>query len=113
MILGVSADQCVCYCLFEGVNKYMLPPSSLSDPLTVSVRGYHFGLDDSSPNRKKVPRIPEYYDLSQDSQLLKPTVEISTIEPNSISNYPNGYTHICGCMRAQSIRSAQYHSLSS
>ena len=48
-------------------------------------------LGDPYYKRVPLPHIPEYRAISQDSQLLKPTAEIATVELNIISNYPNGY----------------------
>ena len=36
--------------------------------------------------------IPEYRDFNRDSQLMKPTVEITGDEQHIISKCPNGYT---------------------
>ena len=46
--------------------------------------------------RVPLPRVPEYCNLSQDSQLMKPSVKIAAVESNIISNYPNGYHKIFG-----------------
>ena len=54
------------------------------------------------PYYKRVPlsRVPEYRNLSQDSQLIKPTVKLAAVEPHIISDYPNGYRKIFGRRRS-------------
>ena len=54
------------------------------------------------PYYKRVPltSVPEYRNLSQGPQLTKLTVKFAAVEPNIISDYPNGYPKIFGCIRA-------------
>ena len=47
-----------------------------------------------------LPCVPEYRNLSQESQLMKPTVTFAAVEPNIISNCPNKYRTIFGRRRA-------------
>ena len=56
-------------------------------------------LGDPYYKRVPLPRDPEYRNLSQDSQLTKPSVKFATVEPNIISDYPNGYCKIFGRSR--------------
>ena len=65
-------------------------------------------LGDPYYTRVPLSRIPEYHDLSRDSQLMKPTFEIAGVEPNIIGNYPNGYKKIFGRKLAPSTRTVQY-----
>ena len=37
--------------------------------------------------RVPLPRVPEYRDLSQDSQLTKPSVKFAAVEPIIIRDY--------------------------
>ena len=53
-------------------------------------------LGDPYYKRVPLPRVPEYRDLSQDSQLTTPSVKFTAVEPNIISDYPNGYREIFG-----------------
>ena len=53
-------------------------------------------LGDPYYKRVPLPRVPEYSNLGQDSQLMKPSVKIAAVESNIISNYPNGYHKIFG-----------------
>ena len=57
-------------------------------------------LGDPYYKRVPLPRVPEYRNLSQDSQLTKPSVKFAAVEPNIISDYPNGYRKIFGRRRA-------------
>ena len=59
-----------------------------------SRRGCVETFEDSYYKRVPLPRVPEYHDLSQDSQLTKPTIQFAGVEPKIISNYPNGYPKI-------------------
>jgi hypothetical protein len=52
-------------------------------------RPYYVQMFNSLRDLPTFPRIPEYLDPSRDSQLMKPTVEIAGVDPNTISNYPN------------------------
>ena len=56
-------------------------------------------LGDPYYKRVPLPRVPEYRNLSQDSQLTKSTVKFAAVEPTIISNYPNGYLKIFGHRR--------------
>ena len=47
-------------------------------------------LGDPYYRRVPLPRIPEYRDLSRDSQLINQAVEIAGVEPNILNGYPNG-----------------------
>ena len=57
-------------------------------------------LGDPYYKRVPFPRVPEYSNLSQDSQLTKPSVKFVAVEPNIVSNYPNRYRKIFGRRRA-------------
>ena len=64
-------------------------------------RGCVETLGDPYYKRVPLPRVPEYRNLSQDSQLMKPSVKTTTaVEPNTISDYPNGYRRIFGRRRS-------------
>ena len=65
-----------------------------------SRRGCVETLGDPYYKRVPLPRVPEYRDLSQDSQLTKPSVKFAAVEPNILSDYPNGYRKIFGRRRA-------------
>ena len=65
-----------------------------------SRRGCVETLGDPYYKRVPLPRVPEYRNLSQDSQLTKPSVKFAAVEPNIISDYPNGYRKIFGRRRA-------------
>ena len=56
-------------------------------------------LGDPYYKRVPLPRVPEYHNLSQDSQLTKSTDKFAVVEPNIISNYPIGYRKIFGRRR--------------
>ena len=73
-------------------------------------------LGDPYYRRVPLPRIPEYRDLSRESQLTKQAVEIAGVEPNSLNgypngcqSYPNGYQKIFG--RRRSTRTMTDHSV--
>ena len=58
-------------------------------------------LGDPYYKRVPLPHVPEYRNLSQDSQLIKPSVKTTTaVEPNAISDYPNGYRRVFGRRRS-------------
>jgi hypothetical protein len=66
-----------------------------------SRRGCVETLGDPYYKRVPLPRVPEYRNLSQDSQLTKPSVKTTTaVEPNIVSDYPNGYRKIFGRRRS-------------
>ena len=56
-------------------------------------------LGDPYYKRVPLPCVPEYHNLSQDSQLTKPSVKFAAVEPTIISNYPNRYRKIFGRRR--------------
>ena len=57
-------------------------------------------LEDPYYKRVPLPRVPGYRNLSQDFQITKPSVKFAAVEPNIISDYPNGYHKIFGRRRA-------------
>jgi hypothetical protein len=64
---------------------------------------YYFGVEtlgDPYYKRVPLPRVPEYRNLIQDSKMTKPSVKFAAVEPNIISDYPNGYRKIFGRRRA-------------
>jgi hypothetical protein len=65
---------------------------------SLSRKGYVETLGWLYYKRVPLPRIQEHRDLSRDSQLLKPAVEIMGVEPNITSKYPNRYKHIFGLL---------------
>ena len=62
------------------------------------------------PYYKRVPRprVLEYRNLSQDSQLTKPSVKFAAVEPNMISDYPNGYRKIFRRRRAPITQACEW-----
>jgi hypothetical protein len=68
--------------------------------LLVAVLSVVKTLEDPYYKRVPLPRVPEYRNLSQDSQLTKPSVKFAAVEPNILSDYPNGYRKIFGRRRA-------------